>query len=116
MPEPWQYAFTALVRRYEQAFTFQPQAESYQVTAGTEREVGCLDEAELKAAGIEKVWDEAAECHRLYRISDAVEIDEDSSVFLPGIDPVPYYKRGHGRVGPDPTAAADLAVANSARG
>lgn len=113
MPEPWQLAFTALMRQLHDAFANVPQAESYEVTAGTEHEAGDLDELALAAAGIEHAEDEDGS--RLLS-REGEEVRRDELVFVPGTDPVPYYNRGRARVSPDPAALADLVLTRPARG
>lgn len=119
MPDAWQARFVALVDELHEAFQHVPQAESYEVTAGTVHEVSDLDDTQLKQLGIVKDWyrgeepPEGLDAQALREweaehedpegptySKDGEELDPDFRVLLPCADPVPHYNRGRARVEP----------------
>jgi hypothetical protein len=96
------------------------QAEIYKVEAATEHEVGDLDEAQRKLLGITADWyrgetppdglspEDLAEWRAVhenaegpeYYDADGHELEWDSRVLLPAVDPIPHYDRGRARVEP----------------
>ena len=118
MPEEWQAKFVGLLREMDDAFEHVPQAEAYDVTAGTEVIVNEMGFDLLEEAGItEDCYDEPvpedlspfdlaewkAEHEKAaptYRAADGREMDPNERVFLPQEDPVPHYNRGRTRIQP----------------
>ncbi len=113
MPAVWQARFVALLDELHEAFQHVPQAEAYDVTAGTVHEVGDLDDAQLKLLGIAKDWyrgeeppdgldaEDLAKWKEVHEdpegptySRDGQELDSDHRVLIPGEDPVPHYNRG----------------------
>lgn len=119
MPDAWQARFVALVDELAEAFQHVPQAEAYEVTAGTEHLVCELNEAERKQAGIVADWYRgeeppeglSAEDLAEWRFEhedpegptfskDGREVNGEELVLLPCADPVPHYNRGRTRIEP----------------
>lgn len=130
MPIPWQERFVALLDEFHAAFAHVPQAEAYEVTAGTEHVVSEMDERQLALAGVSvdyyggeeppsklagnalADWEEEHETEPTYQhIRDGREMDQCERVILPGDDPVPHYNRGRTYIEP---AAGYLAGPGSA--
>lgn len=120
MPDEWQTKFVALLDEMDTAFRHVPQAEAYEVTAGTECEVSGLDDAQLAQLGITADWyrgetpptacspDDLAEWQAehedpegpKYSSREGREMDPHERMLLPTADPVPHYNRGRTRVEP----------------
>ncbi|WP_329376155.1 hypothetical protein [Streptomyces sp. NBC_01483] len=103
MPQEWQHQFVALLKVLEEAFAHVPQADVYDVTAGTENLLRDMTESQLYAACVEVTGDDEMghgpnTAYR--RLSDGEELDGDSYGFMPGEDPVPHYNRGRTRIEP----------------
>lgn len=120
MPADWQHEFVQLLRQADAAFEHVPQAEAYDVTAGTESEVWSLTDAEMKRVGITADWyrgetppegwsgEDLAEWRNDHEdpdgptySRDGAEVHGSDTVLLPAVDPVPHYNRGRTRVEPD---------------
>jgi hypothetical protein len=118
MSDDWQSKFAALLQKMDHTFEHVPQAEVYDVRAGTEHIVNEMGHDLLEEAGITEDWyDEPvpedlspsdlnewkAEHEKdapTYIAADGRVLDPDERVFLPGEDPVPHYNRGRTRVEP----------------
>lgn len=101
MPDEWQTKFVTLLREYDEAFDHVPQAEVYDVTAGTEHLLDEMTPSQLAAAGITVTGDDELGHGPDTRYSkDGEELDGQSYGFVPGEDPVPHYNRGRTRVEP----------------
>ncbi|MGE5597052.1 MAG: hypothetical protein ACM3S1_13590 [Hyphomicrobiales bacterium] len=118
MPDQWQARFVALLDEMHDAFQHVPQAEAYEVTAGTEHIVNEMTPDQLEEAGItEDEYDEPvpedlspfdlaewreehAKDVSTYYDRDGNEVDPDSYVLIPCADPVPHYNRGRARIEP----------------
>lgn len=103
MPDAWQARFVALLNELDEAFAHVPQAEAYDVTAGTENLLQDMTESELFAAGVEVEGDDDlghGPDTRYHRIKDGAELDGQSYGFIPREDPVPHYNRGRTRIEP----------------
>ncbi len=122
MPAGWQERFVALVDEFNDAFSHVPQADAYEVTAGEEREVGCLTKEELEVLGITEIFevDEFSELgvgepdalgRYVYRDRNGEEMENWHRVVYPKPDPVPHYNRGRTRV--EPWAGRCLVGSNS---
>jgi hypothetical protein len=118
MPDLWQTEFVALLDVLYEAFRHVPQAEAYEVTAGTEHIVNELGFDLLEEAGITEDWygeevptdlspedlagwkaDHEKDAPTYYD-RDGRELDPNERVFLPAADPVPHYDRGRTRIEP----------------
>lgn len=105
MPASWQQRLVACLRELDAAFAGVPQAEAYDVTAGTVHEVGDLTDAQLRAAGLVAETDgqddeDGGPSETRYSDRDGHELDRCDSVLVPGADPVPHYNRGRTRLVP----------------
>ena len=119
MPDEWQARFVALLDELHDAFQHVPQAECYEVTAGTEHEVTDLTDAQLKQLGITKDWfrgetppdglseADLREWEAEHEDPDGPtysrngeELDPYDRVVVPCDDPVPHYNRGRARIEP----------------
>lgn len=125
MPDEWQTKFVGLLDELESAFEHVPQAEAYDVTAGEDAILDELGPVLLEKVGItENFYDEPvpedlgpfdlaewkAEHEKAspsyHRVSDGAELDGQSYVFIPGVDPVPHYNRGRTYI--EPRTAAEV--------
>jgi hypothetical protein len=103
MPDAFQARFVALLNELHEAFQHVPQAEVYDVRAGTENLLRDMTESQLFAAGVEVSGDDElghGPDTKYHRISDGAELEGNSYGFLPGRDPVPHYNRGRTRIEP----------------
>lgn len=120
MPDEWQARFVGLLDELDDAFQHVPQADAYEVTAGSEHEVFELDEAERKLLGITADWyqgekpppdlpaDDLAEWEAEHENPDGPkyydregqELSGSELVLVPSPDPVPHYNRGRTRIEP----------------
>lgn len=101
MPDEWQTKFVGLLKEMDEAFAHVPQAEVYDVTAGTEHLVDEMTTSQLAAAGITVTGDdELGHGPDTQYSKDGEELDGQSYGFVPGTDPVPHYNRGRTRVEP----------------
>ncbi|MFC9497704.1 hypothetical protein [Streptomyces sp. NPDC056982] len=118
MPDEWQAQFVALLDAMHDAFAHVPQADAYEVTAGTEHIVNEMTADELAQAGIEADWyagetppeglsdQEFAEWRAqheqdapmYHRVGDGQELDPHRLVLIPAPDSVPHYNRGRTRI------------------
>lgn len=108
MPDDWQRRLTTLLEEMSTAFAGVPQAQAYKVDAAEVHEVGCLDAAQLAAAGIAVQESETGD--RSYTGPDGHEMEPLERVLITVPDPVPHYDRGRTRValaGCQPPHAAD---------
>lgn len=123
MPVEWQRPFVALLRELDEAFAHVERAACYDVTAGEEREIGELSDAEMQLLGVqpptpieEQGPDETTEeydaryetwredCRWLYRGEEYADWER---IVFPKPDPVPHYRRGRTRVEPQRKVTAD---------
>lgn len=117
MPEQWQHQFVALLEQMDNAFQHVPQAEAYEVTAGTEVTVSEMGHDLLEELGISEDWYDApvpedlgpsdlAEWRAEHEKSNptysrnGVEVEPNERFLVPETDPVPHYNRGRTRVEP----------------
>jgi hypothetical protein len=114
MPIAWQERFVACLRELDEAFDHLTRAEAFEVTPGTEYEVGDLTEPQRAQLGITADWfrgeqppahlvgDELYEWIELHANPDGPvyydrngqELDAEHVVSIPAEDPVPFYSRG----------------------
>lgn len=127
MPDEWQARFVALLDEMDDAFRHVPQAEAYEVTAGTQHEVFDLTEAEQRLLGITADWyrgetppeglseADLAEWQAEHENPDGPdyhdregrELSGSDRVLVPGTDPVPHYNRGRARIEPRPLVSEE---------
>lgn len=101
MPEQWQERMVACLREIEQVYRATPQADGYEVRAGSWTYINELDDDGLRRAGV--TWTEAPDPEdsdaddpwmvRTYNWRGR-EVEPEEYVFVPGHDPVPHYNRG----------------------
>lgn len=112
MPKDWQARFVVLLDELGDAFDHIPQADSYDVRAGTwQMAAECTDD-ELRLAGVKGPEEKyeigedgesalAEDQERTWlRLSDGATLTENDYVFIPGADPVPHYNRGRTHIEP----------------
>lgn len=115
----WQERFVVCLDQFHAAFAHVPQAEAYEVTAGTEHVLDEMSDDELRAAGVEvdhyggetppegldeedlAAWEEEHETEPTYhQVRTGREMEGRERVILPGGDPVPHYNRGRTYIEP----------------
>jgi len=105
MPISWQDRMVACLEELTDAFAHIPQAEVYEVHAGTEHLGSDMDPELARQTGIEVTEDESADRLRYFR--DGRELDPNEYVVIRRADPVPHYNRGRTylepRIEDDPT-------------
>lgn len=116
MPVEWQRPFVALLEQFDAAFAHVERARCYDVTAGVEREIGDLSNAEMKVLGVqspegEPSLDENEDAYERWRqdarwLYRGDEYESWERIVFPTPDPVPHYQRGRARVEPRMTGAA----------
>lgn len=112
MPAEWQAALVDLLDELGEAFRAVPQAERYEVIAGTEALVEDLTPGQRAQAGIDRGHD--GERFTYYdRLGN--ELDGQDRAVLPTGDPVPGYQRGRTRVPIDREAYAARALRSLGR-
>lgn len=103
MPVEWQERAVALFREYDDAFAHIEKTDYFDVTAGEEREIGELTDAQRKFLGVtggeaREVGDEdEREPTYFYR---GEEYQGWERIIYPKDDPVPPYNRGRTFVAP----------------
>ncbi|MFD8777579.1 hypothetical protein [Streptomyces sp. NPDC059916] len=118
MPDEWQAQFVALLEKLDVSFHHVPQADAYEVNAGTYCEVRELGDVLMGQLGIREDWyDEPvpedlspfdlaewkAEHEKdrpVYYDKGGREMEPHEEVFVREADPVPHYDRGRARVEP----------------
>lgn len=113
MPADWQAAFVDLLDEMNEALHAVPQAEVYEVIAGTEALVEDLTPAQRAEVGIGCDMD--GEGHFTYYDRLGNELDGQDRAVLPTGDPVPGYQRGRTRVPVDREAYAARALRSLGR-
>lgn len=126
MPSGWQAGFVRHLNQLAAAFQHVPQAEAYEVTAGTEHLAHELTDAQRKLTGYGVDWyggetpppgingEELDAWQAEHETDEPVyydrnfdEIHSDSRVLVPTADPVPHYDRGRTYIEPDVTSWED---------
>jgi len=119
MPAAWQASFVQHLDQLAAAFHHLPQAEAYEVTAGTVHLINEVSDADLKAAGYSADWyggeeppstldGQALELWQaeheteepVYYDRNFNEVDGQDYVLVPCTDPVPHYNRGRTYIAP----------------
>ena len=119
MPIAWQERIVACLDELHVAFAHVPQAEAYEVIAGTEHIIDEMDDDQLRAAGVEvdryggerpppKLggealfdWEEQHETEPTYfHTRLGRDMQDHEHVVIPGGDPVPHYNRGRTYIEP----------------
>ena len=104
MPITWQTRFVGCLDELRAAFAHVPQAEAYEVTAGTEHLVEELSDAQMRQLGISE---ERHHGESTFYGKDGRDMDGGERVLIPGADPVPHYNRGRTYIEPPVQPEAD---------
>ncbi|MFE0353633.1 hypothetical protein ACFW2I_09075 [Streptomyces nigra] len=106
MPIEWQERMVACLEELREAFEHVPQPEGFKVEAATFHEAADVPLAMRKQTGLEVEYGQDAEgAVPVSYWLDGQEIDADTTIPVPAVDPVPHYNRGRTYIAPAVAAA-----------